>query len=105
MLLHQQRPSETWLLPTAVRLFDSTVAVAWDDVWCGLYYSLSTDRKSVCDDDKYYWVQAEAIATAALLAHARNRVQYYAWACQFENIFCGDIDIGSGTIIYGVVAG
>lgn len=70
VLLHQQRPSEAWLLPTAVRLFDSTVSAAWDDVRGGLYYSLSTDRITVCDDDKYYWVQAEAIAAAALLANA-----------------------------------
>jgi mannose/cellobiose epimerase-like protein (N-acyl-D-glucosamine 2-epimerase family) len=68
MMLYECLPDQSWLLSTAIRLFDATVAVAWDEANGGLVYSLSRDQSTVCDGDKYYWVQAEGIATAALLA-------------------------------------
>ncbi|MEO7324927.1 MAG: AGE family epimerase/isomerase [Dokdonella sp.] len=77
-----------WLLPTATQLFDRAVAHAWDDESGGLCYGFAPDG-SICDSDKYFWVQAESIAAAALLhertrstrhAHDYDRLWAYSWA-------------------------
>ena len=67
-----------WLLPTARHLFDTAVARAWDDRNGGLFYGFAPDG-SVCDDDKYFWVQAESIAAAARLAVATGDTRYWDW--------------------------
>jgi mannose/cellobiose epimerase-like protein (N-acyl-D-glucosamine 2-epimerase family) len=67
-----------WLLPTARRLFDTAVARAWDDRHGGLCYGFAPDG-SVCDDDKYFWVQAESLAAAALLAQRTGESKYWDW--------------------------
>ena len=86
LILDRHAPHD-WLLPTATHLFDTAVARAWDHEHGGLCYGFAPDG-SVCDGDKYFWVQAESIATAALL-HARtgdprhladyDRLWAYAW--------------------------
>ncbi|TAL71895.1 MAG: AGE family epimerase/isomerase [Rhodanobacter sp.] len=65
-----------WLLPTARHLFDTAVKHAWDDAHGGLCYGFAPDGQ-VCDDDKYFWVQAESLTAAALL-HARTGDPVYA---------------------------
>jgi mannose/cellobiose epimerase-like protein (N-acyl-D-glucosamine 2-epimerase family) len=67
-----------WLLPTARRLFDAAVERAWDGAYGGLCYGFDL-QGVVCDSDKYFWVQAEAIATAARLAVASGALQYWDW--------------------------
>ena len=67
-----------WLVPTARHLFDTAVARAWDDRNGGLFYGFAPDG-SVCDDDKYFWVQAESIAAAARLAVATGDSRYWNW--------------------------
>jgi len=67
-----------WLVPTARHLFDTAVARAWDDRNGGLFYGFAPDG-SVCDDDKYFWVQAESIAAAARLAVATGDARYWDW--------------------------
>lgn len=76
-----------WLLPTAQRLFDRAVERAWDEARGGLYYGFAPDG-TICDSDKYFWVQAETLAAAALLAsrthdgrYAReyDRLWQYCW--------------------------
>ena len=57
----------SWALPTAERLFRVAMDKGWDRAQGGLHYSLAPDL-SVCDADKYFWVQAESAAAAALLA-------------------------------------
>lgn len=86
-LLAAQGRALDWLLPTARHLFDTALAHAWDDVYGGMVYGFAPDGE-VCDDDKYFWVQAESIAAAARL-HARTgeaaydqwygRLWTYAW--------------------------
>ncbi len=49
-----------------VELFDAALTHAWDDEHGGLCYGFGPDG-TVCDHDKYFWVQAETLATAALL--------------------------------------
>jgi mannose/cellobiose epimerase-like protein (N-acyl-D-glucosamine 2-epimerase family) len=67
-----------WLLPKAQHLFDTAVARAWDDDHGGLCYGFAPDG-TVCDDDKYFWVQAESLAAAARLAVASGATRYWDW--------------------------
>lgn len=67
-----------WLLPTARHLFDTAVARAWDEEYGGLCYGFAPDG-TICDDDKYYWVQAESLAAAACLAQRTGDAAYWQW--------------------------
>ena len=69
-----------WLLPTARHLFDTAVARSWDAECGGLYYGFAPDGR-ICDDDKYFWVQAESLAAAARLGDWSwyQRLWSYAW--------------------------
>jgi mannose/cellobiose epimerase-like protein (N-acyl-D-glucosamine 2-epimerase family) len=73
-----------WLLPTARHLFDTAVERAWDPQYGGLCYGFAPDG-TVCDDDKYFWVQAEALAAAALLAQATSNTHYWGW---YDRLWC-----------------
>lgn len=82
-----------WLVPTARQLFDTALAHSWDDARGGMVYGFAyeglRDAASgsarvegaayVCDDDKYFWVQAESLAAAALLAHRTGKAKYWDW--------------------------
>ncbi|MFC4528646.1 AGE family epimerase/isomerase [Dyella halodurans] len=74
-LLLERGREENWLAPTAMRLFDTALARAWDNEHGGICYGFAPDGR-VCDDDKYFWVQAESLAAAALL-HARTGLAAY----------------------------
>ncbi|HEY0589156.1 MAG TPA: AGE family epimerase/isomerase [Pseudoduganella sp.] len=67
-----------WLLPTAERLFHVAVSKGWDAEHGGLAYSLAPDL-SVCDPHKYFWVQAESAAAAAMLAKRTGNSEYWDW--------------------------
>ncbi|MEE7545637.1 AGE family epimerase/isomerase [Xanthomonas sp. Kuri4-1] len=77
MLIDRYAPAD-WLLPTARHLFDTAVARAWDAERGGLCYGFDPEGR-VCDDDKYFWVQAESLATAALLAERSGDPVYWQW--------------------------
>ena len=66
-----------WLLPCAEKLFGFAMEKAWDHQYGGLYYGIAPDG-SVCDDEKYFWVQAESFAAAALLATATGKQEYWS---------------------------
>jgi mannose/cellobiose epimerase-like protein (N-acyl-D-glucosamine 2-epimerase family) len=72
---HQPRG---WHIERAVQLFDNALARAWDEEHGGIYYGLAPDG-SICDDEKYHWVQAETFAAAALLAGATGEKHYWDW--------------------------
>jgi mannose/cellobiose epimerase-like protein (N-acyl-D-glucosamine 2-epimerase family) len=65
-------------LPRARELFDRAAAMAWDGAHGGLVYGNDTEGH-VYDADKYFWVQAEALATAALLAARTGDDGYWQW--------------------------
>ena len=67
-----------WLLPTARHLFDEALKHAWDDEFGGIAYGFAPDGP-VCDDDKYFWVQAESLAAAALLSERSGDPSYSIW--------------------------
>jgi mannose/cellobiose epimerase-like protein (N-acyl-D-glucosamine 2-epimerase family) len=71
-----QRPD--WLLPTARRFFDTAMQHGWDATHGGLVYGFAPDGE-VCDADKYFWVQAESFAAAALLAMRTGDTGYWDW--------------------------
>jgi mannose/cellobiose epimerase-like protein (N-acyl-D-glucosamine 2-epimerase family) len=76
--LAERGREERWLLPTARHLFDTALMRAWDPKHGGIHYGFAPDG-SICDADKYFWVQAESLAAAALL-HARTGLaQYDEW--------------------------
>lgn len=70
-------PSD-WLLPRARALFDQALAKAWDGDHGGICYGFAPDG-SICDSDKYFWVQAESLAAAALLATRTGDPVYWDW--------------------------
>jgi mannose/cellobiose epimerase-like protein (N-acyl-D-glucosamine 2-epimerase family) len=89
MILERNRP-EDWMLPTARRLFDTAFSRAWDAEYGGLCYGFAPDGRW-CDTDKYFWVQAEALAAAALLAARSGDKGYWdayrqLWAYSWEHL-------------------
>jgi len=76
LLLQLNRHSpEQWLVDRAKYLFDVAYDKAWDKQYGGLIYGFDQQGKC-CDDDKYFWVQAETIAAAALLYQVTKEDQY-----------------------------
>ncbi|MEP0072928.1 MAG: AGE family epimerase/isomerase [Marinomonas sp.] len=75
LLIHQRSPQD-WLIPKAKALFDQAWKRAWDKQHGGLCYGYDTQGE-VCDGDKYFWVQAESFAAAALLAEATQEEEYW----------------------------
>lgn len=74
LMLHRHRP-EHWLVESAKTLFDRAMKVAWDKQYGGLIYGFDP-QGHWCDDDKYFWVQAESFAAAAMLYQATNEDVY-----------------------------
>jgi mannose/cellobiose epimerase-like protein (N-acyl-D-glucosamine 2-epimerase family) len=48
----------------------------WDKEYGGLMYGFGPDG-SICDDEKYFWVQAETLAAQALLAEETGEETYW----------------------------
>ncbi|MDB5748322.1 MAG: N-acylglucosamine 2-epimerase [Massilia sp.] len=67
-----------WLLPRAVALFDDALAHAWDGAHGGIAYGFGPDD-TICDGDKYFWVQAESLAAAAVLAVRTGEPRFWDW--------------------------
>lgn len=74
-----------WMQQRAKELFDRSWEAAWDNEYGGLVYGFGPDGKW-CDGDKYFWVQAESMATAAQLYQAFADSKYLErynslWKC------------------------
>ena len=67
-----------WLAPRAMQLFDAALLRAWDAEHAGICYGYAPDD-TICDGDKYFWVQAESFAAAALLAVRTGDPAYWTW--------------------------
>lgn len=63
------------LVSNARSLFDIAFKTAWDSEFGGLIYGYDA-QGNWCDDDKYFWVQAESFAAAALLYQTTGAAQY-----------------------------
>ena len=75
--LHAIRPEE-WMIERASQLFDRALEFAWDDTYGGIQYGFDPQGE-ICDDDKYFWVQAESIAAAARLGVVTGEKRYWDW--------------------------
>ncbi|HXP00284.1 MAG TPA: AGE family epimerase/isomerase [Luteibacter sp.] len=69
---------KAWLVPTAKHLFDEALDKAWDKEYGGIAYGFSPEG-DVCDDDKYFWVQAESLGAAQLLFETTGEPKYDEW--------------------------
>lgn len=94
MILHHFRP-EDWMVERAELLFTTAWEVAWDSQYGGLLYGFAPDR-TICDSDKYFWVQAESFAAAAHLFKVTGKAMYldyyqklweYAWNNMIDHQF------------------
>lgn len=83
LLLLERQPvvlagSAAWMAPRAAQLFDIALEKAWDPVHGGICYGFGTEGE-ICDSDKYFWVQAESLAAAAVLGDRTGRARYWDW--------------------------
>ena len=78
LIILERYANEDWLLIRAQELFDVAVNKGWNSNSGGLVYGIDPDG-NVCDGDKYFWVQAESIAAAALLAKRTGNTSYWGW--------------------------
>ncbi len=77
LILDRHQPT-AWHLPRARALFDQALECAWDTQHGGMIYGVDRERRPY-EQDKYFWVQAESIATAALLAERSQDPMYWHW--------------------------
>jgi mannose/cellobiose epimerase-like protein (N-acyl-D-glucosamine 2-epimerase family) len=80
--LHDHR-AEEWMVARARELFDRALAICWDDENGGILYGFAPDG-TICDDDKYFWVQAESFAASARLFRQTGDEAYARW---YESIW------------------
>lgn len=74
LMLHRHDPQPRYT-ERARSLFDRAWQLSWDDDHGGLVYGFDPQGQW-CDDDKYFWVQAESFAAAALLLQATGDEHY-----------------------------
>ncbi|MDC0081770.1 AGE family epimerase/isomerase [Emcibacteraceae bacterium] len=67
---------QKWLVDRATELFDAALEKAWDQENKGISYGFAPDG-SICDGDKYFWVQAESFSAAAFLAQETKNPKYW----------------------------
>ncbi|MDP5133974.1 MAG: AGE family epimerase/isomerase [Paraglaciecola sp.] len=77
LFIARHRPAD-WLLAKAEILFNQSINIAWDKQHGGCFYGFAPDH-SICDDDKYFWVQAESLCCAAYLFNASGNPTYQIW--------------------------
>ncbi len=75
--LHRIRPDSA-LVERARKLFDRAVDASWDVDNGGLAYGFDP-KGAICDGDKYFWVQAESLAAAAVLHECTGAPAYLDW--------------------------
>lgn len=69
---------EPWRLRRTCELFTVAVDLAWDHQHGGLIYGYDPAGQPY-DNDKYSWVQVEALATSALLFDRTGQAQFDDW--------------------------
>ena len=81
-ILHGHRGAlagdHAWLVARASTLFEVALERAWDAQWGGIAYGFAPDG-TICDRDKYHWVQAESIAAAAMLGAITGEARWWDW--------------------------
>ena len=90
LLAIHQYSGDDKLIETAKSLFDRAYDVAWDHEHGGLIYGFDPDG-NWCDTDKYFWVQAESFAAAAMLYRVTKDQTYLSqynelWRYSWDNM-------------------
>lgn len=80
LILHSHKASP-WMLEKAKFLVDTAWPRGWDDARGGLYYGFDP-QGDICDDNKYFWVQAETLPALAMLNEQFPGQGYDAWLQQ-----------------------
>lgn len=75
LLILSRHAPQAWQIERASALFDRAYQQAWDSQDGGLVYGFDPDG-NWCDDDKYFWVQAESFAAAAMLHQVTGEDKY-----------------------------
>jgi mannose/cellobiose epimerase-like protein (N-acyl-D-glucosamine 2-epimerase family) len=74
--IYRHKPeNNSWMVERAKQLFDGIWKLSYDSEHGGLVYGFGPDMKW-CDEEKYFWVQGESMATAALLYQATGEAKY-----------------------------
>lgn len=79
LLQLDQLSPDTWYRERAQSLFDQAVAKGWDHDFGGLVYGFAPTTGEFADSQKYFWVQAEAIAAAHRLYQLTKDSAYLDW--------------------------
>ena len=74
LTLHKHSADPKWI-QQAKQLFERAYAKSWDNKHGGLIYGFAPDGEC-CDDDKYFWVQAESFAAASMLYKVTAEQQF-----------------------------
>jgi len=74
LTLHKHSADPKWI-QQAKQLFERAYAQSWDIQHGGLIYGFAPDGEC-CDDDKYFWVQAESFAAASMLYEVTGEQQF-----------------------------
>ncbi|MDP9140309.1 MAG: AGE family epimerase/isomerase [Pseudomonadota bacterium] len=77
LILDRHAPAD-WHLRRAQELFAQSIPLSWDEDHGGLVYGFDREGRFY-DEDKYFWVQAETLAAAALLADRTSDPTYWKW--------------------------
>ncbi len=89
LIAHQHAPDARYL-ERAIELQQAAWQHGWDAEHGGLIYGFAPDR-TPCDSDKYFWVQAESLASAWRLWRVTGndvfRIQYHQlWAWSWQHL-------------------
>ncbi len=66
------------MIVRARELFDRALEICWDQENGGIFYGFAPDG-TICDSDKYFWVQAESFAASARLLSKTGDRRYAKW--------------------------
>lgn len=78
LLILERYQAAGWQLERAEHLFKAGIKHGWDDEYGGFVYGFAPDG-TWCNDDKYFWVPAETLAAAGLLASRTGKQEYWYW--------------------------
>ena len=82
LILNTHRP-KSWLVERATFLLSEAWQRCWDTERGGLFYGFSPDG-AICDEDKYFWVQAETLAALAIAKRHKLNIPSEIWLEQLE---------------------
>ncbi|CAF3216687.1 unnamed protein product [Rotaria sp. Silwood2] len=78
LLILDRHDPQPWHIERAIRLFDRAMKYGWDEKNGGLIYGYDLEG-NLYDGDKYFWVQCESLATAALIGDKLKDEKYWQW--------------------------